>query len=154
MNPKKRVIIVGGGFGGLAAAKALGGSEAEVVLIDRSNHHLFQPLLYQVATAALSPADIAAPTRALLARYTNVSVLMDEVTGLDAAGKEVTTANCGSMSFDYLVLATGADYSFFGNDQWRAHANLLRKRFASGPDFSKHSSVPSARRIRSRFDGF
>ncbi|EJT04432.1 NAD(P)/FAD-dependent oxidoreductase [Rhizobium sp. CCGE 510] len=137
MNHKKRVIIVGGGFGGLSAAKALGGSEAEVVLIDRSNHHLFQPLLYQVATAALSPADIAAPTRALLARYTNVSVLMDEVTGLDAAGKKIKTANCGSMSFDYLVLATGAEYSFFGNDHWRAHAPTLK-------------SLEDALRIRSR----
>ena len=126
MEERKRVVIVGGGFGGLAAARALKGSGADVLLIDRSNHHLFQPLLYQVATAALSPADIAAATRSLLAPHSNVSVLMDEVTGVDAGRRLVHTARGPSHPYDHLVLATGADYSFFGHDEWAPHAPVLK----------------------------
>lgn len=126
MKEHKRVVIVGGGFGGLAAAKALAGTSAEVVLIDRSNHHLFQPLLYQVATAALSPADIASATRSVLGKHPNVSVVMDEVIGVDVEGKRVMAAQSGSFPYDYLILATGADYSFFGHDEWAEHAPVLK----------------------------
>jgi NADH dehydrogenase len=126
MQSQKRVVIVGGGFGGLAAAKALAGTSAEVVLIDRSNHHLFQPLLYQVATAALSPADIASATRSVLGKHPNVSVVMDEVTGVDVEAKRVMAAQSGSVPYDYLILATGADYSFFGHDEWAEHAPVLK----------------------------
>lgn len=123
---KPRVVIIGAGFGGLAAAKALEKVEADVLLIDRSNHHLFQPLLYQVATAALSPADIASATRAMFSRSSNVSVLMDEVTGVDAAQRQVTALQSGIISYDFLILATGAEYSFFGNDAWAEHAPVLK----------------------------
>ncbi|KAA9382368.1 NAD(P)/FAD-dependent oxidoreductase [Neorhizobium galegae] len=123
---RKRVIIVGGGFGGLAAANAMSGSELDVILIDRTNHHLFQPLLYQVATAALSPADIASASRSLLARAGNVSVILEEVVGVDADRKQVLTAKSGKVAFDYLVLATGADYSFFGHNEWQPVAPVLK----------------------------
>ncbi|WP_116598889.1 NAD(P)/FAD-dependent oxidoreductase [Primorskyibacter marinus] len=123
---KPRVVIIGAGFGGLAAAKSLGKTDAEVILIDRSNHHLFQPLLYQVATAALSPADIASATRAMFSRTSNVSVVMDEVTGIDAGQRQVTARKSGGISYDYLILATGAEYSFFGNNAWAEHAPVLK----------------------------
>lgn len=123
---RPRVVIIGAGFGGLAAAETLEKVEAEVILIDRSNHHLFQPLLYQVATAALSPADIASATRAMFSRSSNVSVMMDEVTGIDAAQRQVTARHSGIISYDFLILATGADYSFFGNDAWAEHAPVLK----------------------------
>jgi NADH:ubiquinone reductase (H+-translocating) len=126
MSKRKQVIIVGGGFGGLAAAKALAGHDVDVLLIDRSNHHLFQPLLYQVATAALSPADIAAATRSLFSKGRNVTVLMDEVTGADCERREVFGAKAGALPYDYLVLATGADYSFFGHDDWAPYAPVLK----------------------------
>jgi NADH dehydrogenase len=126
MQARKRIVIIGAGFAGLAAARGLKGADADVVLIDRTNHHLFQPLLYQVATAALSPADIAAATRSMFGRDTNVSVLMDEVVGLDAKAKRVELRQGGSITCDALVLATGADYSFFGNDAWAAHAPVLK----------------------------
>lgn len=123
---RPRVVIIGGGFGGLAAAKSLEKAAAEVTLIDRSNHHLFQPLLYQVATAALSPADIASATRAMFSKSSNVSVVMDEVTGIDAGQRQVTARKSGIISYDYLILATGAEYSFFGNDAWAEHAPVLK----------------------------
>lgn len=123
---RPRVVIIGGGFGGLAAARTLEKTDVEVMLIDRSNHHLFQPLLYQVATAALSPADIATATRTMFSRGSNVSVVMDEVTGIDTAQRQVTALNSGVISYDYLILATGADYSFFGNDHWAEHAPVLK----------------------------
>lgn len=126
MPARKRIVIVGAGFGGLAAARGLIGVDADVVLVDRTNHHLFQPLLYQVATAALSPADIAAATRSMFGRDTNVSVLMDEVTGVDASARFVQLKQGGTMPYDALVLATGADYSFFGNDAWATHAPVLK----------------------------
>lgn len=117
MSRPKRVVIVGAGFGGLEAARALPRSGVEITVIDRMNHHLFQPLLYQVATARLAPSDIAASTRALIRRR-NARVVMAEVTGIDSHAHEVRTADGQSYPFDYLILATGADYSFFGRDEW------------------------------------
>jgi NADH dehydrogenase len=117
-----RVVIVGAGFGGLAAAKRLAGQRVDVTLVDRRNHHLFQPLLYQVATAALSPADIAAPIRSIFSKAKNVRVLLDEVTGIDAASNRVLLDRSGPLEFDWLILATGARHSYFGNDQWAPHA--------------------------------
>lgn len=124
MNSK--VVIVGGGFGGLAAAKALARAPVEIVLIDKQNHHLFQPLLYQVATAALSPADIAWPIRRMLRHQKNVRVVMAEVTGVDTDARRVTT-DCDIESYDYLVLATGATDAYFGNDEWEEYAPGLKE---------------------------
>ncbi len=123
---KPRIVIIGSGFGGLAAVKGLKGADAEVILIDRSNHHLFQPLLYQVATAALSPADIATATRALLRRQGNVSVVLAEAIGVDPSRRIVQTADGRDVAYDYLVLATGAAYSFFGKDEFAEHAQVLK----------------------------
>ncbi|MES3097545.1 NAD(P)/FAD-dependent oxidoreductase [Sphingomonas aerolata] len=123
---RKQVVIVGAGFGGLAAAKALSGRDVTVTLIDRTNHHLFQPLLYQVATAALAPSDIATATRTLMAGHGNVTTLLDDVTGVDDTTREVLTASGERIPYDYLVLATGCSYSFFGNDEWAEHAPVLK----------------------------
>src|SRR5438309_9161153 len=105
------VVIVGGGFGGLHAARALANRPARVTLLDRRNHHLFQPLLYQVATAALNPADIAYPIRGVLAKQTNARVLLADVRAIDVAGKTVTLDG-GTLHYDYLVVATGATHSY------------------------------------------
>ena len=105
MWERKRIVIVGAGFGGLAAAKGFMGAPFDVTLIDRSNHHLFQPLLYQVATAAIAPSDIAAATRSLFRPTDNIHVLMDEVQGVDTTAKHVMTAESGQIPFDYLILA-------------------------------------------------
>src|SRR5689334_14757248 len=121
-TPRPRVVIVGAGFGGLAAAQALRKAPVDVTLIDKRNHHLFQPLLYQVATAALSPADIAAPIRAILARNLNTRVLLDRVDGVDAEAKEVRLGSGASVPYDWLILATGARHSYFGRDDWAEHA--------------------------------
>jgi NADH dehydrogenase len=126
MEKRKRVVIVGAGFGGLAAAQALGSINAEVLLIDRSNHHLFQPLLYQVATAALSPGDVAVAARSIIGKTPNTTVLMDEVSDVDPEKRIVQTTRAGSIPYDYLVLATGADYSFFGRDEWAEYAPVLK----------------------------
>ena len=123
---RKQIVVVGAGFGGIAAVKALKRADAEVTLIDRTNHHLFQPLLYQVATAALSPADIASASRALLRRQKNVAVVMGEVVGVDVENSRVRVMNGPDVPFDYLVLATGASYSFFGKDLWAADALVLK----------------------------
>ena len=124
--PRPRVVIVGAGFGGLAAARRLAGKPLDVTLIDRRNHHLFQPLLYQVATAALSPADIAAPIRSILAKAANVRVLLDEVKGIDVLRDRVSLSSGGEVEFDYLLLATGARHSYFGQDHWALHAPGLK----------------------------
>ena len=123
---RKRIVIVGAGFGGMAAAKGLKGVDAEITLVDRTNHHLFQPLLYQVATAALSPADIAAASRALLRRQRNISVLMAEVTGIDPDRRLVHLAGGRDLPYDFLILAVGAAYSFFGHESWRPFAPTLK----------------------------
>jgi NADH dehydrogenase len=122
---RPRVVIVGAGFGGLSAATRLGRAAAEVIVIDRHNHHLFQPLLYQVATAALSPADIAAPIRAVLGRQRNTRVMLGTVTGIDKEGRAVTVGG-RRIPYDYLVLATGARDSYFGHDDWAAVASSLK----------------------------
>ena len=116
------VVILGGGFGGLACAQGLAGSPHRVVLVDRRNYHLFQPLLYQVATAALSPGDIAAPLRHVLSRYPNVEVRLGEATGVDLAAHLLLIKDQPPLAWDRLVLATGAAYSWFGHDDWAAAA--------------------------------
>jgi len=123
---RPRVVIVGAGFGGLSAAKALAGAPVDVVLVDKRNYHLFQPLLYQVATAGLSPADIAAPIRGIVRRQANVSVVLGKVTGIDPAAREVLTDEA-RISYDFLVLATGARHAYFGRDEWEPFAPGLKK---------------------------
>jgi NADH:ubiquinone reductase (H+-translocating) len=121
-----RIIIVGGGFGGLAAAKALRKTPAEVILIDRSNHHLFQPLLYQVATAVLTPSQIATPIRSILRNHKNVTVIMGEVTGVDKERKQIIANNADRqavpLAYDYLILASGATHSYFGHNEFEEFA--------------------------------
>jgi len=124
---RPRVVIIGAGFGGLSAAKALRDAACEVTVIDRRNYHLFQPLLYQVATAALSPAEIASPIRSILSRQKNARVLMARVAGIDAARKRVLLQNGREERFDYLVVATGARHAYFGQDQWEKFAPGLKK---------------------------
>jgi NADH dehydrogenase len=122
----KSVVIVGGGFAGLNAAKGLANrKEISVTLVDRRNHHLFQPLLYQVAMAGLSPADIAVPIRSLLARYRNIRVLQGEVQGLDLPNHRIQTT-FGELPFDYLILAGGSQHSYFGHDDWETYAPGLK----------------------------
>ena len=123
---KHRVVIVGGGFGGLSAAKALKSAEVDIILIDRRNHHLFQPLLYQVATAALSPSEVAWPIRHLLRHQANARVLMGTVTGVDTAAKTVQLEDGARQAYDTLVLATGAQHAYFGHDDWEQFAPGLK----------------------------
>lgn len=120
-----RVVIVGAGFGGLSVAKALGNRDFDVTVIDRHNYHLFQPLLYQVATAGLSPADIASPARGILAPYKNIHVVLGKVSGVDTQSREVI-AEGRRIPFDVLVLATGAQHAYFGHGEWAAHAPGLK----------------------------
>lgn len=124
--PRPRIVIVGGGFGGLAAAKALKRADADITLVDRRNHHLFQPLLYQVATAALSPAQIAQPIRAVLRRQKNAAVILDEVTGIDRAARQVILASGKTLPYDFLILATGASHAYFGREDWARFAPGLK----------------------------
>ena len=121
-----KVVIVGAGFGGLEAARALARAPVDVTVVDRQNHHCFQPLLYQVATAALSPAEIAWPIRHILRSQPNATVLMAQVTGVDALGRRVLT-DVGPISYDYLVIATGAAHSYFGHDEWAPVAPGLKR---------------------------
>ncbi len=123
---RPRVVIVGGGFAGLHAAKSLAHLPVNVTLVDRSNHHTFQPLLYQVALAVLSPADIAQPIRGILRRQANTEVLMDEATAIDTAARQVGLASGTRLAYDYLVLATGATHSYFGHDNWEPLAPGLK----------------------------
>ena len=135
MTPSERhVLILGGGFAGLAAARGLSGSGARITLVDRENHHLFQPLLYQVATAGLGAPDIAYPIRSIFHDRPDVTVLMKTVTGLDLAARRVTTTS-GDLSYDYLVVATGGVTSYFGHPEWEAFAPGLK-------------SIADAQRIR------
>ncbi len=121
-----KVVIIGGGFGGLNVAKSLRKAKLDILLIDKTNHHLFQPLLYQVATAALSPGDIATPIREILSPQENTTVIMGEVTSIDKNLKQLTLANGELIDYDYLVVATGARHSYFGNDQWEQFAPGLK----------------------------
>jgi NADH:ubiquinone reductase (H+-translocating) len=121
-----RVVIVGAGFGGIACARALRHAPARITLIDRQNYHLFQPLLYQVAMAALSPADIAIPVRAIFRDQFNAKVTLATVTGLDTERREVL-ANGLSLPYDYLVIATGTTHSYFGHDAWAPFAPGLKR---------------------------
>jgi NADH dehydrogenase len=123
---KTKVVIIGGGFGGLYAAKALAGGPVDVTLVDRKNHHTFQPLLYQVATAVLSPGQIASPLRRILNRARNVEVIMGEVTGFDVGARRVLLEDGSELRYDYLVVAAGARHSYFGNDQWEGDAPGLK----------------------------
>jgi NADH dehydrogenase len=120
-----RVVIVGGGFGGLNAARKLAGEAVQITLLDRRNHHLFQPLLYQVATAGLNPSDIATPIRRVLRQQKNVEVLLVEVTSIDLERK-VVASDDGEFPYDYLIVATGARHSYFGHDDWEQYAPGLK----------------------------
>ncbi|MGD0156296.1 MAG: NAD(P)/FAD-dependent oxidoreductase [Terracidiphilus sp.] len=126
-SPRRpRVVIVGGGFAGLHAAKGLARLPVDVTVVDRRNHHTFQPLLYQVALAVLSPADIAQPIRTILRRQQNADVLMDEVVGIDTSTRQVALSSGARLPYDYLVLATGATHSYFGHEQWEPLAPGLK----------------------------
>ena len=125
-SPKiPRVVIIGAGFGGLEAAKKLSGQAVQVTVVDRTNYHLFQPLLYQVATAALSPADIAAPVRAILSKCENMKVILAEVQSIDVNARKVKMVD-GELDYDYLILATGARHSYFGHPEWEKLAPGLK----------------------------
>src|SRR5690606_26766081 len=127
MAARTRVVIVGGGFAGLEAARALARrDDVAVTLLDRRNHHVFQPLLYQVATAALSPGDIASPIRWILRRQKNITVLLADVTGIDAASSCVQLAEGPPVPFDHLIVAAGVTHSYFGHDEWREAAPGLK----------------------------
>jgi NADH dehydrogenase len=147
-----RIVIVGAGFGGLYAAKRLARTQAEITLIDRANHTLFQPLLYQVATAALSPADIATPIRSVFSRMPNVRVIMGEVTGVDTAACTVAVRDTGVFPYDILVLATGAATSWFGHPEWAKHslglkslddADAMRRRLLGAFEWAESRTDPA-----------
>ena len=154
-----RVVIVGAGFGGLEAAKHLGNKPVYVTVLDRTNYHLFQPLLYQVATAALSPADIAAPIRGVLTKYENIEVVLAEVQAVDVAARTVRTAE-REIVYDYLVLATGSRHSYFGHDEWEQIAPGLksledaveiRRRILMAFEFAEKTPDPEARAAAMNF---
>src|SRR5262245_8477949 len=130
LDSAPRVVIVGGGFGGLAAAKALRKTDAQVILVDRQNHHLFQPLLYQVATSVLSPGQIASPIRSILRKQLNTTVILGEVTGVDSDRRRVFVHSVDregvALEYDYLILATGASHSYFGHDEFAPFAPGLK----------------------------
>jgi hypothetical protein len=125
VTPNPRVVILGAGFGGLSAAKALANSPFDVTIVDQHNYHLFQPLLYQVATAGLSPADIASPVRSIMRDARNVSVVLAKVGKIDVGRREVVAEN-RRLPFDYLIVATGAQHAYFGHDEWEAVAPGLK----------------------------
>ena len=155
---RPRVVIVGGGFGGVAAVRALKHADAEVLLIDRRNHHVFQPLLYQVATAVLSPSEVAAPLRQLAQQHRNLSVLMAEVSNINLATKQLTASPPGlsarTISFDYLVVAPGAHPTYFGHDEFAAYApslktltdaEVMRTRILSAYELAEQTDDPEVR---------
>ncbi len=121
-----KVVVIGGGFGGLNVAKSLKNAKLDVLLIDKTNHHLFQPLLYEVATAALSPGDIATPLREVLRHQENTTVIMGEVVKIDKESKQITMANGDLIGYDYLVISIGARHSYFGKDEWELFAPGLK----------------------------
>jgi len=124
--PQPHVVIIGGGFGGLSAAKALRKAPVRVTIIDQHNHHLFQPLLYQVATATLSPGDIASPIRWILRHARNTRVLLGEVRAIDLAARRVSLVDEAVVEYDYLIVATGTSHTYFGHDEWARHAPGLK----------------------------
>ena len=124
---RPRIVVLGAGFAGLTTTMSLAREPVDIVVMDRHNYHLFQPLLYQVATAALSPADIAAPIRGIVGKLPNVSVLLDTITDIDRDAREVHTLSGRSIDYDYLVVATGATHNYFGNDHWRDIAPGLKR---------------------------
>ena len=159
MNSKPHVIIIGAGFGGLEAAKKLACKDVRVTVIDRTNYHLFQPLLYQVATAALSPADIAAPVRAILSKCRNVEVILAEVQSVDVETKKVKTVDL-EMDYDYLIIATGARHSYFGHNEWEKlapglksleDAIELRRRILLAFEYAEKTPDEAARRAAMNF---
>lgn len=143
MGEKHRVVIVGAGFGGLAAARALSDAPVDLTVIDRRNHHLFQPLLYQVATAGLNPADIAYPVRSVLRKQRNARVLLADVTDVDVAVGEVVLAGGVRVGFDHLIVATGVTHDYFGNDEWETDAPGLK---------TVEDAIEIRRRILSAFE--
>lgn len=154
-----RVVIIGAGFGGLEAAKHLAGEPVGVTVIDRTNYHLFQPLLYQVATAALSPADIAAPIRGILGKDKNIEVILAEVKSIDTAARTVQIAE-RPIPYDYLIVATGARHSYFGHDEWEKLAPGLksledaveiRRRILLAFEFAEKTTDPEARAAAMNF---
>jgi NADH:ubiquinone reductase (H+-translocating) len=161
LGTRARVVIVGGGFGGLQAAKALADAPVHVTLVDRRNHHLFQPLLYQVATAALSPADIAQPIRSVLRGQPNVEVILAEVDTIDVAAKEVILdEDAGRLPYDYLILAAGANHAYFGHDGWAPDAPGLktledaldiRRRILTSFEEAERESDPARRKALMTF---
>lgn len=126
MEHKPKIVIVGGGFGGLWAAKSLAGKQVDVALIDRKNHHTFQPLLYQVATAVLSPGEIASPIRRILHRYKNIEVVLGEVVGFDKERQTIKLEDGTELGFDYLIVSAGARHAYFGHDNWETSAPGLK----------------------------
>src|SRR5690348_10437044 len=151
---RPHIVIVGAGFGGLSAAHALAGAPADVTVVDRRNYHLFQPLLYQVATAGLSPAQIASPIRAILRRAGNVRVLLGRVIGIDKAQRTVSLED-RTLTYDILVLATGSRHAYFGHDEWESvapglkkidDATAIRRRILSAFEQAEQTDDPEARR--------
>ena len=122
-----RVIVIGAGFGGLTAARALAGLDIELTVVDRSNFHLFQPLLYQVATAGLNPSDVAWPVRGILSRQSNARVLLGDVKGVDTANRAVLLEDGRRLPYDWLIVATGATHTYFGHDEWAPFAPGLKR---------------------------
>lgn len=156
---KPRVVIIGGGFGGLEAAKKLACEDVQLTVIDRTNYHLFQPLLYQVATAALSPADIAAPIRAVLSKCRNAEVMLAEVQSVDVNAKKVKLTD-GEVDYDYLIVATGARHSYFGHPEWERLAPGLksledaveiRRRILMAFEFAERTADEAARKAAMTF---
>src|SRR5215207_8963767 len=158
-KPLPKVFIVGGGFAGLAAAKALASAPVEVTVVDRRNHHVFQPLLYQVATASLSPADICSPIRTILRGQRNCQVVMAEITGVDVGNRHLIVEG-GHVRYDYLVLAAGATHAYFGRDEWAAiapglksieDATELRRRILLAFESAEYEGSEPARRAALTF---
>ena len=157
---KPRVVIVGAGFGGLEAAKKLACKDVHVTVIDRTNHHLFQPLLYQVATAALSPADIAAPIRGILSKCKNIEVILAELRSVDVNAQKVKMSDGAELDYDFLILATGARHSYFGHDEWEKLAPGLksledaievRRRLLMAFEYAERITDEAARRAAMTF---
>src|SRR5947207_7189399 len=159
MNSKPHVVIIGAGFGGLEAAKKLACKDVRVTVIDRTNYHLFQPLRYPAATAALSPADIAAPIRGILSKCGNIDVILAEVESVDTEAKKVKTVDL-QIDYDYLILATGARHSYFGHSEWEKlapglksleDAVELRRRILMAFEYAEKTADEAARKAAMTF---